>query len=142
VVGPRTGAEGKRQGTFSRVGFGAPDPRCPGQTRVMFKFRQLDDLFHSLKTVKGLLLLVPPRTPRNSGYDVYAHEPSQVELSRPSSFANCRGNISLFTESHENHGSSLNYFFFHVSVHTVFCASYGDIRKFQVDFGNPGGGGS
>ncbi len=28
---------------------------------------------HVLKTVKGLLLLVPPRTPRSSGYDVYAH---------------------------------------------------------------------
>ncbi len=53
---------------------GAPDPRCPGQTRALFKFRQPDDLFHGLKTVKELLLLVPPRTPRNSGYDVYAHE--------------------------------------------------------------------
>ncbi len=31
------------------------------------------DLVHVLKTVKGLLLLVPPRTPRSSGYDVYAH---------------------------------------------------------------------
>ncbi len=28
---------------------------------------------HVLKTVKGLLLLVPPRTQRSSGYDVYAH---------------------------------------------------------------------
>ncbi len=52
---------------------GDPDPRCPGQTRAVFKFRQPDDLFHTLKTVKGLLLLVPPRTPRISGYDVYAH---------------------------------------------------------------------
>ena len=26
-----------------------------------------------IETVKGLLLLVPPRTPRSSGYDVYAH---------------------------------------------------------------------
>jgi hypothetical protein len=26
-----------------------------------------------LKTVKGLFLLVPSRTPRSSGYDVYAH---------------------------------------------------------------------
>jgi hypothetical protein len=24
--------------------------------------------------MEGLLLLVPPRTPRSSGYDVYAHE--------------------------------------------------------------------
>ncbi len=30
------------------------------------------DLYHELKTVKGLLSLVPPRTPRSSGYDVYA----------------------------------------------------------------------
>jgi hypothetical protein len=28
---------------------------------------------HGLKTVKGLLLLVPSRIPRSSGYDVYAH---------------------------------------------------------------------
>jgi hypothetical protein len=26
-----------------------------------------------LKTVKGMLVLVPPRTPRSSGCDVYAH---------------------------------------------------------------------
>jgi hypothetical protein len=31
------------------------------------------DLVHTLKTVKGLLVLVPPRTPRSSGYDVYTH---------------------------------------------------------------------
>jgi hypothetical protein len=47
-----------------------PRPRCPGQTRVMFKLRQPVDLFLTLKTVKGLLYLVPPRTPRNSGYGV------------------------------------------------------------------------
>ncbi len=41
-----------------------PDPRGPGQTRVMFKFRQPDDFFHTLKTVKGLPHLVPSRTPR------------------------------------------------------------------------------
>jgi hypothetical protein len=34
--------------------------------RVLFKLRQPVDLFHTLKTVKGLLHLVPPRTPRNS----------------------------------------------------------------------------
>ncbi len=28
---------------------------------------------HTFKTMEGLLLLVPPRTPQNSGYDVYAH---------------------------------------------------------------------
>jgi hypothetical protein len=52
---------------------GVPGPRYPGQTRALFKFRQPNDLFHTLKTVTGLLHLVPPRTPRNSGYDVYAH---------------------------------------------------------------------
>jgi hypothetical protein len=31
---------------------------------------QIDDLFHTLKTVKGLVHLVPPRTPRNCGYGV------------------------------------------------------------------------
>ncbi len=36
------------------------------------RLRQPVDLVHTLKTVKGLLLLVPPRTPRSSGYDVYA----------------------------------------------------------------------
>jgi hypothetical protein len=35
---------------------------------TLFKSRQLDDLFHTLKTVKGLLYLVPSRTPRSSGY--------------------------------------------------------------------------
>ncbi len=49
---------------------GAPGPRHPGKTRVIFKFRQPDDLFHTLKTVKGLVDLVPPRTPRSSGYGV------------------------------------------------------------------------
>jgi hypothetical protein len=45
---------------------GAPDPRCPGQTRALFKFRQPEYLLHALKTgdfvssfVKGLLVLVP-----------------------------------------------------------------------------------
>ena len=40
------------------IANGAPDPRCPGKTCVMFKFRQLDDLFHTLKTVKDLRHLV------------------------------------------------------------------------------------
>jgi hypothetical protein len=52
---------------------GGPRPRCPGQTREFFRIRHPVDLVHELKTVEGLLLLVPPRTPRNSGYDVYAH---------------------------------------------------------------------
>ncbi len=45
-------------------------PRWPGQTCVLFKFRQLDDLLYTLKTVKGLVHLVPPWTPRNSVYGV------------------------------------------------------------------------
>ncbi len=49
---------------------GVPDSRYPGQTRVLFKFRQPDVLFHTLKTVKGLIHLVPSRTPRTSGYGV------------------------------------------------------------------------
>jgi hypothetical protein len=55
---------------------GVPDPRCPGQKRVMFKFRQPDDLFHTLKTVKGMLDLVPPRTPRISWYGVLCYTPN------------------------------------------------------------------
>ena len=39
----------------------------------LFGLRQPVDRIHALKTVKGLLLLVPSRTPRSSGYDVYAH---------------------------------------------------------------------
>jgi hypothetical protein len=38
---------------------GALDPRCPGQTREQLKFRQPDDLLHSLKTVNDLLHFVP-----------------------------------------------------------------------------------
>jgi hypothetical protein len=34
------------------------------------KFQQLDDLFHTWKTMEGLLHLVPSRTPRNSWYGV------------------------------------------------------------------------
>ncbi len=37
---------------------------------ALFKFRQPVDLFHTLKTVKGLMHLVPPRTPPISGYGV------------------------------------------------------------------------
>jgi hypothetical protein len=37
-----------------------------------FRSRQPVDLYHTLKTIKGLLPLVPSRTPRSSGYDVYA----------------------------------------------------------------------
>jgi hypothetical protein len=55
------------------IANGCPDPRCPGQTGVLFRFRQSVDLVHIFKTMEGLLLLVPPRTPQSSGYDVYAH---------------------------------------------------------------------
>jgi hypothetical protein len=52
------------------IGNGVRGPRCPGQTCAQLKCRQLDDLFHALKTVKGLLHLVPSRTTRSSGYGV------------------------------------------------------------------------
>jgi hypothetical protein len=45
----------------------------PRSSNALFRLRQPVDVVHELKTVKGLLLLVPPRTPRSSGYDVYAH---------------------------------------------------------------------
>ena len=44
-----------------------------GNARALFRFRQPGDLVYASIYVKGLLLLVPPRTPRNSGYDVYTH---------------------------------------------------------------------
>jgi hypothetical protein len=37
------------------IANGVPNPWFPGQTRVMLKFRHPDHLFHTLKTVKGLL---------------------------------------------------------------------------------------
>ncbi len=52
---------------------GVLDPRLPWAERALFRFRQPVDLVHALRTVKGMLLLVPSRTPRSSGYDVYAH---------------------------------------------------------------------
>ncbi len=52
---------------------GVLDPRLSWTEGALFRFRQPVDLVHTLKTVKGLLHLVPPRTPRSSGYDVYAH---------------------------------------------------------------------
>ena len=45
----------------------------PGQTRAMFQASTTRRPVHTLTTVEGLLLLVPPRTPRSSGYDVYTH---------------------------------------------------------------------
>ena len=61
-------------GSFAASSFRAsrkvPSTSTPWADVSLFKCRQLDDLFHTLKTVKGLLHLVPPRTPRNSGYGV------------------------------------------------------------------------
>ena len=45
----------------------------PGQTRAMFQASTTRRPVHTLTTVEGLLLLVPPRTPRSSGYDVHTH---------------------------------------------------------------------
>ena len=45
----------------------------PGQTRAMFQVSTTRRPVHTLTTVEGLLLLVPPRTPRSSGHDVYTH---------------------------------------------------------------------
>jgi hypothetical protein len=52
---------------------GVLDPRLAWADTCDVRLRQPVDLVHTLKTVKGLLLLIPPRTPRSSGYDVYAH---------------------------------------------------------------------
>jgi hypothetical protein len=47
------------------------DPRLPWADTCSVRLRPPVDLVHVLKTVKGLLLLVPPRTSRSSGYDFY-----------------------------------------------------------------------
>ncbi len=52
---------------------GVLDPRLSWTDTCVVRFRQPVDLVHILKTVKGLLLLVPVQTPRNSGYNVYTH---------------------------------------------------------------------
>ena len=44
------------------------DPRCPGQRTCAVQASTARRPLHASKTVKGLLLLVPPRTPRSSGY--------------------------------------------------------------------------
>ena len=68
--------EGKRrlQDTFSMhlqtIVKGPPVRDALGIMRTLFNLRQPVDLFHTLKTVKGLLHLVPSRTPRRSGYGV------------------------------------------------------------------------
>jgi hypothetical protein len=48
------------------------DPRTPWadrRTRAMFQASTTRRPVHTLTTVEELLLLVPPRTPRSSGYD-------------------------------------------------------------------------
>jgi len=55
------------------IAKGVLDPRLPWSDTFAVRLRQPVDLVHALKTVKGLLLLVPPRTPRSSGYDFYTH---------------------------------------------------------------------
>ena len=51
------------------IAKGVLDPRLPWADTVAVRLRQPVDLVHALKTVKVLLLLGPPRTPRSSGYD-------------------------------------------------------------------------
>jgi hypothetical protein len=48
------------------IAKGVLDPRLPWAERALLGLRQPVDLVHTLKTVKGLRLLVPPRTPRSS----------------------------------------------------------------------------
>jgi hypothetical protein len=52
---------------------GVLDPRLPWSVTCSVQSRQPVDLVHTLKTVKGLFLLVPSRTPHSGGYDVYEH---------------------------------------------------------------------
>ena len=59
--------------TSSGLAKGFLDPRLPLADTFAVRLRQSVDLVHTLKTVKGLILLVPPRTPRSSGFYVYAH---------------------------------------------------------------------
>ncbi len=60
-------------GCLQVIANGVLDPRLTWAERVLFSLRQPVALVHTLKTVKGLLLLVPSRTPRSRGYDVYTH---------------------------------------------------------------------
>ena len=55
------------------IAKGVLDPRLPWADTCSVQVSTTRRPSHVLKTVKGLLLLVPPRTPRSSGYDVYAH---------------------------------------------------------------------
>jgi hypothetical protein len=50
-----------------------PRSSMPWADRCVVQASTANDLVHTFKTMEGMLLLVPPRTPRSSGYDVYAH---------------------------------------------------------------------
>jgi hypothetical protein len=66
-------SEGFATACLQVITKGVLDPRLSWAERALLGLRQPVDLVHTLKTVKGLLLLVPLRTTRISGYDVYAH---------------------------------------------------------------------
>jgi len=53
-----------------------------GSARALFRFRQPVNLFTTLKTVKGLLYLVPPRTSRIGATvrDYLAHTAAKLPL--------------------------------------------------------------
>jgi hypothetical protein len=55
------------------IAKGVLDPRLPWSDTFVVRLRQPVDLVHTSKSVKGLLLLVPSRTPRSSGHDFYTH---------------------------------------------------------------------
>jgi hypothetical protein len=50
-----------------------PRSSMPWPDRCDVQASTTDDPVHTFKTMEGLLLLVPARTSRSSGYDVYAH---------------------------------------------------------------------
>jgi hypothetical protein len=52
---------------------GVLDPRCPGKCTCVLQVSTTRRPVPHIRTVKGQLHLVPSRTPRSSGYDVYAH---------------------------------------------------------------------
>ena len=67
------GSGGFVVGCLQVITEGVLDPRLSWTDTCDVQSRQPVDLVHGLKTVKGLFLLVPPRTPRISGYDVDTH---------------------------------------------------------------------
>ncbi len=55
------------------ISKGVLDPRLPVQCKCTVQVSTTRRPVPHIRTVKGLLHLVPSRTPRSSGYDVYAH---------------------------------------------------------------------